>query len=312
MTSAASTSDVVHARAPGKINVSLTVGALQEDGYHDVATAYQAVSLYEDVYATRSDGFSVEFGGSIDTSHLTVGADNLAIRAARLLARSTGYRGGVHLRIEKNVPIAGGMGGGSADAAATLLACDTLWGTERTRDQLLALGAELGADVPFALAGGTAIGTGRGDRLSPALAKGTFQWVLAIAEFGVSTPDVYGELDKHRERHAQDIFPAQQIPQVDSGVLQALRAGDPHMLAEVLHNDLQAPALHLAPGLGEVLQLGEENGALAGIVSGSGPTVAFLAADLDGALELQIALSAARLTVIRATGPVHGARIITG
>ncbi|WP_317230710.1 4-(cytidine 5'-diphospho)-2-C-methyl-D-erythritol kinase [Clavibacter sp. MX14-G9D] len=312
MTSAATTSDVVHARAPGKINVSLTVGALQEDGYHDVATAYQAVSLYEDVYATRSDGFSVEFGGSIDTSHLTVGADNLAIRAARLLARSTGYRGGVHLRIEKDVPIAGGMGGGSADAAATLLACDALWGTERTRDQLLALGAELGADVPFALAGGTAIGTGRGDRLSPALAKGTFQWVLAIAEFGVSTPDVYGELDKHRERHAQDIFPAQQIPQVDSGVLQALRAGDPHMLAEVLHNDLQAPALHLAPGLGEVLQLGEENGALAGIVSGSGPTVAFLAADLDSALELQIALSAARLTVIRATGPVHGARIITG
>jgi 4-diphosphocytidyl-2-C-methyl-D-erythritol kinase len=312
MTSAATTSDVVHARAPGKINVSLTVGALQEDGYHDVATAYQAVSLYEDVWATRSDGFSVEFGGSIDTSHLTTGADNLAIRAARLLARTTGYRGGVHLRIEKHVPIAGGMGGGSADAAATLLACDALWGTERTRDQLLALGAELGADVPFALAGGTAIGTGRGDRLSPALAKGTFQWVLAIAEFGVSTPDVYGELDKHRERHAQDIFPAQQIPQVDSGVLQALRAGDPHMLAEVLHNDLQAPALHLAPGLGEVLQLGEENGALAGIVSGSGPTVAFLAADLDSALELQIALSAARLTVIRATGPVHGARIITG
>ncbi|MDQ0745399.1 4-diphosphocytidyl-2-C-methyl-D-erythritol kinase [Clavibacter sp. B3I6] len=312
MTSAATTSDVVHARAPGKINVSLTVGALQEDGYHDVATAYQAVSLYEDVWATRSDGFSVEFGGSIDTSHLTTGADNLAIRAARLLARATGYRGGVHLRIEKHVPIAGGMGGGSADAAATLLACDALWGTERTRDQLLALGAELGADVPFALAGGTAIGTGRGDRLSPALAKGTFQWVLAIAEFGVSTPDVYGELDKHRERHAQDIFPAQQIPQVDSGVLQALRAGDPHMLAEVLHNDLQAPALHLAPGLGEVLQLGEENGALAGIVSGSGPTVAFLAADLDSALELQIALSAARLTVIRATGPVHGARIITG
>ncbi|OUE17879.1 4-diphosphocytidyl-2-C-methyl-D-erythritol kinase [Clavibacter michiganensis] len=312
MTSAATSSDVVHARAPGKINVSLTVGALQEDGYHDVATAYQAVSLYEDVWATKADGFSVEFGGSIDTSHLTVGADNLAVRAARLLARSTGYRGGVHLRIEKNVPIAGGMGGGSADAAATLLACDTLWGTERTRDQLLALGAELGADVPFALAGGTAIGTGRGDRLSPALAKGTFQWVLAIAEFGVSTPDVYGELDRHRERHAQDIFPAQQIPQVDSGVLQALRAGDPHMLAEVLHNDLQAPALHLAPGLGEVLQLGEENGALAGIVSGSGPTVAFLAADLDSALELQIALSAARLQVIRATGPVHGARIITG
>ncbi|WP_414172079.1 4-(cytidine 5'-diphospho)-2-C-methyl-D-erythritol kinase [Clavibacter tessellarius] len=312
MTSAASTSDVVHARAPGKINVSLTVGALQEDGYHDVATAYQAVSLYEDVYATRSDGFSVEFGGSIDTSHLTVGADNLAIRAARLLARSTGYRGGVHLRIEKNVPIAGGMGGGSADAAATLLACDTLWGTERTRDQLLALGAELGADVPFALAGGTAIGTGRGDRLSPALAKGTFQWVLAIAEFGVSTPDVYGEARQAPRAARAGHLPGAADPAGRLGRAAGAAGGDPHMLAEVLHNDLQAPALHLAPGLGEVLQLGEENGALAGIVSGSGPTVAFLAADLDGALELQIALSAARLTVIRATGPVHGARIITG
>ena len=310
MTAPAATSDVVHARAPGKINVSLTVGALQEDGYHDVATAYQAVSLYEDVWATKADGFSVEFGGSIDTSHLTTGADNLAVRAARLLARSTGYRGGVHLRIEKNVPIAGGMGGGSADAAATLLACDTLWGTERTRDQLLALGAELGADVPFALAGGTAIGTGRGDRLSPALAKGQFQWVLALADYGLSTPAVYQELDRHRDRHAQDIFPASVAPTVDTNVLQALRAGDPHMLADTLYNDLQAPALHLQPRLTEVLELGERNGALAGVISGSGPTVAFLAADLDGALELQIALSAAQLTVVRATGPVHGARII--
>ena len=301
---------VVHARAPGKINVFLKVGALLDDGYHDVATAYQAVSLSEDVRARAADDFSVTFTGAIDSSGLAVDGTNLAIKAATMLAHRAGYRKGVHLEIEKNVPIAGGMGGGSADAAATLLACDALWGTDLTREELLELATQLGSDVPFAFTGGTAIGTGRGDQLSPALAKGTFQWVLAFADFGMSTPEVYSELDRHRDRHSQDIFPAVMQPQVDAEVLQALRAGDPHMLAEVLHNDLQAPALHLQPKLAQVIELGEENGALAGMVSGSGPTIAFLAADLDSALELQIALSAARLTVVRATGPVHGARII--
>jgi len=303
---------VVHARAPGKINVFLKVGSLLDDGYHDLATAFQAVSLCEDVRASHASDFSVTFsGGSIDTSELATDGSNLAIRAARLLARVTGYRKGVHLEIEKNVPIAGGMGGGSADAAATLLACDTLWGTDLAREELIDLASQIGSDVPFAFTGGTAIGTGRGDQLSPALAKGQFQWVLALADFGMSTPEVYAELDQHRLRHSQDIFPAEPQPQVDAAVLQALRAGDPHMLAEVLHNDLQAPALHREPELAAVIELGEENGALAGMISGSGPTVAFLAPDLDGALELQIALSAARLTVVRATGPVHGARIIS-
>lgn len=300
----------VHVRAPGKINVFLKVGAVMDDGYHDVATAYQAVSLYEDVIARPADDFSVEFSGHIDTRGLETDGSNLAIRAARLLARKADYRGGVHLAIDKNVPIAGGMGGGSADAAATLLACDTLWGTDVGRDELLALAAELGADVPFALTGGTAVGTGRGDQLSPALAKGQFQWVLVLPDHGVSTPEVYRELDRHRERHAQDIFPARGQPVVEADVLQALRAGDPHMLAESLHNDLQAPSLHLNPGLSAVLEVGEANGALAGIVSGSGPTIAFLAADIDSALELQIALSAARHHVVRVTGPVAGARLL--
>jgi 4-diphosphocytidyl-2-C-methyl-D-erythritol kinase len=303
---------VVHTRAPGKINVFLAVGDLQDDGYHELATAYQAVSLYEDVRARPADGFSVTFTSSvakIDLAGVPVDDTNLAIRAAKLLAESTGYSGGVALSIDKNVPVAGGMGGGSADAAATLLACDTLWNTGLSRDELLRLGSRLGADVPFALMGGTAIGTGRGDELSPALAQGQFQWVLALADFGLSTPAVYRELDEHRLRHLADISPVRQ-PRVDSLVLQALRAGDPAQLADVMHNDLQAPALHLEPGLGDVLELGERNGALAGVVSGSGPTVAFLAPDPDGALELQIALSAARLTVVRATGPVHGARIL--
>lgn len=309
MTSAA-VPKVVHARAPGKINVFLKVGALLDDGFHDVATAYQAVSLCEDVWATAADDFSVRFTGSIDTSSLATDGSNLAIKAATLLARKVGYRGGVHLEIEKHVPIAGGMGGGSADAAATLLACDALWGTELSREDLLELATKLGSDVPFAFTGGTAIGTGRGDKLSPALAKGQFHWVLALADFGMSTPLVYSELDRHRDRHSQDIFPVSIAPQVDANVLQALRAGDPHMLAEVLYNDLQAPALHLEPQLGAVIELGEENGALAGMISGSGPTVAFLAADPDSALELQLALTAAHLTVVRATGPVHGARLV--
>jgi len=302
----------VHARAPGKINVFLKVGSLLDDGYHDVAIAYQAVSLYEDVRASLADDFSVTTTGTVDISRVPNDGSNIAIKAARLLARTTGYRGGVRLEIDKHVPVTGGMGGGSADAAATLLACDSLWGTQVPREKMLELAAQLGADVPFALTGGTAIGTGRGDQLSPALAKGQFQWVLALADFGLSTPAVYNELDSHRDRHAQDIFPASIAPSVDANVLQALRAGDPHMLAETLYNDLQAPALHLQPSLTEVLELGERSGALAGIVSGSGPTVAFLAADLDGALELQIALSAARLNVVRATGPVHGARLVSG
>jgi 4-diphosphocytidyl-2-C-methyl-D-erythritol kinase len=300
----------VHVRAPGKINVFLRVGSRLPDGYHDVAIAYQAVSLCEDVRVADADGFSVEVSGSVELSRVPTDERNIAIRAARLLAERTGHRGGAHIDIEKHVPVTGGMGGGSADAAATLLACDALWGTELPRDELLELARALGADVPFAMTGGTAIGTGRGDELSPALAQGTFHWVLALADFGLSTPEVYAELDAHRARHQADISPAESAPTVDADVLQALRAGDARMLAAVLHNDLQAAALHLSPELTDVLELGEQNGALAGIVSGSGPTVAFLVADLDAALELQVALSAAQLRVVRATGPVHGARVI--
>ena len=297
-------------RAPGKINVFLRVGEVRDDGYHEVATAYQAVSLYEDVVARVADDFSVAFTGSVDVSGLPTDGSNLAIRAARALARRTGYRGGVHLDIEKNVPIAGGMGGGSADAAAALVACDALWGTALPKEQLVKLAARLGADVPFALLGGTAIGTDRGDRLSPALARGSFHWVLVFSDEGMSTPDVYTALDAHRERYAADIRPASTAPVVDPNVLQALRAGDPEMLADCLSNDLQAPALRLRPELADVLERGETSGALAGIVSGSGPTVALLAGDVESAIDLQVALSVSGVRAVRVTGPVAGARVI--
>jgi 4-diphosphocytidyl-2-C-methyl-D-erythritol kinase len=300
----------VRAKAPGKINVHLGVGALQDDGYHDVATAYQAVSLYEFVEATEAPDFSVRFSGPIPHEHLSTGADNLAIRAAMALARRGRITGGVALSIEKHVPIAGGMGGGSADAAATLVACNELWDLHLGREVLHEIARDLGADVPFALAGGTAIGTGRGDQLSPALAKGQFHWVLAYADAGLSTPDVYRALDEHRALHAADIAPAHDVPTVDARVLQALRAGDAEMLAEALQNDLQAPALRLMPRLAGTLELGERSGALAGVVSGSGPTVAFLCDGLESAIELQVSLSAAQLMAVKVTGPVPGARLI--
>lgn len=302
----------VAVRAPGKINVCFRVGALQEDGYHDVASLYLAVSLFEEVTATPAEDFSVRFTGPVDASGLAVDDSNLALRAARLLAGRTGHEGGVALTIEKHVPIAGGMGGGSADAAATLLACDELWGTGFGRAGLAPLAAELGADVPFALEGGTAVGTGRGDELSPALAKGPFHWVLALSDEGLSTPVVYGELDRHRAEHAAVLPPVPETVRVDAPALQAMRGGDPAALAEALHNDLQVAALRLAPALGEVLELGETSGALAGIVSGSGPTLAFLAADAAAAAALRGVFAREGIRALTATGPVPGARLISG
>ncbi|MFZ4078230.1 MAG: 4-(cytidine 5'-diphospho)-2-C-methyl-D-erythritol kinase [Microbacteriaceae bacterium] len=302
--------EMVHVRAPGKINVFLRVGALMDDGYHDVASAYQAVSLYEDVRAFAADDFSMTVTGSVDVSGVPRDGSNLAIRAARLLAKHAKFRGGVRFEVEKHVPVAGGMGGGSADAAAALVACDALWGTTLSRDELVMLASELGADVPFALMGGTAIGSGRGDRLSPALASGHFEWVVVLSDQGLSTPAVYAELDAHRARHVGDIAPAPASPTVDTAVLTALRQGDPLMLAESMQNDLQAAALHLDPTLVALLELGEERGALTGIVSGSGPTVAFLAEDAGAGAELHRALGASGLNAVRATGPVHGARVV--
>lgn len=297
-------------RAPGKINVFFRVGALQDDGYHDVASLYQAVSLFEEVTATAAPDFSLRFSGPIDCSGLSTDDTNLAMRAAKMLAAHTGYQDGVSLTVMKRVPIAGGMGGGSADAAATLVACDELWGTGVGRSGLHALAAQLGADVPFALEGGTAVGTGRGDELSPALAKGNFHWVLALSDAGLSTPVVYSTLDQHRVDHLRDLGPQPDVVKVDTAVLQAVRVGDPESLAEAMHNDLQAAALRLAPELTELLELGESRGALSGIVSGSGPTVAFLVESAQEAAELLGVLTRAGHRALTVTGPVSGARVI--
>ncbi len=307
--SEALTTDRVHVRAPGKINVFFEVGDLDADGYHEVASAYQAVSAYEDVWAEASDLFTISVSGTVDVSGVPLDERNLAIRAARMLAAETGYDGGVHLEIRKGVPVAGGMGGGSADAAAALVACDALWGTGMSSAGLHAIAARLGADVPFALLGGTAVGTGRGDELSPALARGRFDWVIVTSGEGLSTPEVYAELDRHRDLHAADIVPVPRRPAVDPAVLQALRAGDATALAVSARNDLQVAALRLRPELSGILEHGERSGALAGIVSGSGPTIAFLAEDEESAIDLQVLLSADGYEALHVHGPVLGARV---
>ena len=299
----------VRASAPGKINVAMHVGPFRDDGYHDVATVYQAVSLVEEVTATETDDITVSFSGPIDSSHISLGESNLAIRAARAVADEAGITAGVRLEIVKNVPIAGGMGGGSADAAATLVAVNALWQTNLDATTLHRLAADLGADVPFALHGGTAIGTGRGDVITPVLSQGHFEWVLVSSDGGLSTPEVYRRLDTYRDETDSHFAHVYDHPQVSTELLRALRNGDAVELAQHLHNDLQVPAVLLMPDLAEVLEFGEAHGALAGIVSGSGPTVAFLAEDDSAALALIGAFSEVKRSAIRALAPVRGATV---
>ena len=295
-------------RAPAKINLHLSVGPLRRDGYHDVATAYHAVSLHDEVIASDSDGLavSVSAGTGVPVEDVPQDPSNLAAAAAMALARHVGRSPDVALHITKGIPVAGGMAGGSADAAAALVACDALWGTGLSRTELSALAAQVGSDVPFSLTGGTAIGTGRGEVLAPVLARGRFQWVAALADGGLSTPDVYAECDRLRD--------GQEVPEprVGSDLMAALRAGDADALGAALHNDLEEAACSLRPALRQTLGTGVEAGALGAIVSGSGPTVVFLARSPEHAIDIAVALSATGTcrAVKRCHGPVGGARVM--
>lgn len=301
----------VHVRAPGKINVFLAVGNVHDDGYHSLATVFQAVSLYEDVIATASDDFTVSVSGpDVDPASVPLDDRNLAVRAARMLAAATGYPGGVRLEIRKSVPVAGGMGGGSADAAAALVACDALWGTGLSMQRLHELAAHLGADVPFALQGGTAIGTGRGDRLTPALAPGRFDWVLVLSDEGLSTPQIYRQLDDYRLEHGAFADDPPESLDVPPAVLHALRSGDARALADVVFNDLEVAALQGRPDLEQVLAEGQATGALAGIVSGSGPTIALLCATAEDARRVQREFERRGKRALHVHSAVPGARVV--
>jgi 4-diphosphocytidyl-2-C-methyl-D-erythritol kinase len=292
-------------RVPAKINLELRIGATRPDGFHELATVFQAVSLHDEVVATADDGFNLTLEG-VHTAGVPTGPENLALRAARLLAERTGIDAGVRLHLRKNIPVAGGMAGGSADAAGALLACDQLWQAGLSRDDLRELAAELGSDVPFALLGGTAIGTGRGEQLTAALTRGEFHWVVAAVDRPLSTPAVYRELDRLRSGRVLV------EPRVSDAVMQALLGTDPVALGEALHNDLEPAACSLDPALERTLAVARDGGALGAIVSGSGPTVVALVRDSEHALDLAVTLTASGLVehVRRVTGPAAGARVV--
>ncbi|MDQ0795893.1 4-(cytidine 5'-diphospho)-2-C-methyl-D-erythritol kinase [Streptomyces sp. B1I3] len=273
----------VTVRVPAKVNVQLAVGAPRPDGFHDLANVFLAVGMYDEVTVTPADALRVTCSGP-DAASVPLDGTNLAARAATALAARYGIAPDVHLHIDKDIPVAGGMAGGSADGAAALLACDALWNTGASREELLAICAELGSDVPFSLIGGAALGVGRGERLSPVDVGGTFHWVFAVADGGLSTPAVYGEFDR--------LTAGTEVPQpaASAGLLSALRTGDTAALADTLSNDLQAAALSLRPSLADTLAAGTAAGALAALVSGSGPTTAFLVSDEESARKVADAL----------------------
>jgi 4-diphosphocytidyl-2-C-methyl-D-erythritol kinase len=299
--------DAVRVRVPAKINLHLGVGPRRDDGYHDVITVFQAVTIYDDVVARGAHG--VHLCASGEGAHeVPLDNTNLAWRAAEMLAEQVGIEAHVALELHKSIPVAGGMAGGSADAAAALLACSVLWRTGSTRAELTRLAGRLGSDVAFPLAGGTALGVGRGEQLTPVLATGEYHWVLAMADSGISTGGAYDELDRMR---AVGMAPDPIGPPDE--LLDALRAGDCGRLADVLANDLQAASLSLRPQLRTVLDAGVRLGALGGIVSGSGPTCAFLCAHADDARDLADELDRARVCRVAqvATAPANGAWITT-
>jgi 4-diphosphocytidyl-2-C-methyl-D-erythritol kinase len=297
--------DAVRVRVPGKINLHLSVGDLRADGYHELTNVFQAVTLYDDVVARSGIGLHVRASGE-GARQVPTDRANLAWRAAELLADRHAIEPDVHLELHKSIPVAGGMAGGSADAAGALLACSVLWHTGTSKADLALMAAELGSDVAFPLTGGTALGVGRGEQLTPVLATGEYHWVFALADYGITAAAAYAELDRMR---AAGTAPAP-IGTPDE-LLDALRSGDCGRLADTLANDLQPAALSLRPQLREVLDAGSESGALAGIVSGSGPTCAFLCAHADAARDLAEQLDAAAVcrATVAATAPAHGARV---
>ncbi|MFE0580412.1 MULTISPECIES: 4-(cytidine 5'-diphospho)-2-C-methyl-D-erythritol kinase [unclassified Streptomyces] len=294
----------VTVRVPAKVNVQLAVGAARPDGYHDLANVFLAVSLFDEVTATPAEALTVTCEGP-DADKVPLDRTNLAARAAEILAARAGLEPRVHLHIAKSIPVAGGMAGGSADGAAALLACDALWGLDTPRGELLDICAELGSDVPFSLVGGAALGTGRGEVLTPVTA-GSFHWVFAVADGGLSTPAVFREFD----RLTADV--AVPEPGASPDLLAALASGDPDALAATLANDLQPAALSLRPSLRATLDAGLGAGALAALVSGSGPTTAFLVADGEAAAKVAAALVASG--TCRAThtawSPAPGATVL--
>ena len=295
-------------RVPAKVNLQLAVGPREADGYHNLVSVFQAISIYDDVTISKTapgSGITIAITGD-HTHGVPSDATNLAVKAAQLIADEYDFAVDIHIEVSKSIPVAGGMAGGSADAAAVIVGLNELFDLEMSREEMLEFGSQLGSDVPFMITGGTAIGQGRGDQLTAALSRGTYHWVLALSTVGLSTPAVYQECD--RLRAGLDIA----APQTSDALMQSLLTADPKAVGLALQNDLQSAACSLRPALTLVLDVGEEYGSLGAIVSGSGPTVAFLVGDEEQGLDLAVALTSSGVvgSVARAYGPVPGAKVI--
>ncbi len=295
-------------RVPGKINLQLSVGPRHESGFHEVSTVFQAISIFDDItlrITNPGDGITVKVVGD-NVKSVPTDDSNLAVKAAELICKRFKIPKNMSILLNKSIPVAGGMAGGSANAGGVIVGIDSLFNLGLKRDEMERLASELGSDVPFSIAGGTAIGTGRGDQITPALSRGSYNWVLALSSVGLSTAAVYQECDRLREGNEIS------RPGVSEALMQALRAGDGPSLGKALSNDLQAAACSLRPALRLILDVGLDYGALGGIVSGSGPTVAFLAENEEQSLDLVVALTSSGVVgnIVRSAGPVPGARVI--
>jgi 4-diphosphocytidyl-2-C-methyl-D-erythritol kinase len=298
----------VTVRVPAKVNLQLSVGPKEADGYHNLVSVFQAISIFDDITIKLGEpgsGLIITISG--DQAHgVPADVNNLAAKAVALISKEYDLTVDAHIEIKKSIPVAGGMAGGSADAAGTILGIDYLYALDMTREEMIEIASKIGSDVPFMLSGGTAIGTGHGDQLTAALSRGTYHWVLALSTVGLSTPAVYAECD--RLRGELEIVE----PQTHEGLMQALLGADAPGVGAALINDLQLAACSLRPAIRLVLDVGQEYGALGAIVSGSGPTVAFLVADQDSGLDLAVALTSSGVvgSVAQAYGPVAGAKVI--
>ncbi|MCZ9308798.1 4-(cytidine 5'-diphospho)-2-C-methyl-D-erythritol kinase [Corynebacterium uberis] len=316
-------SRTVRAVGRAKVNLHLGVGPARPDGFHELATVFQSLSLADQVTLRCDDTQACPPGepvvravtvSGLDAAAVPCDASNLAARAVEAIAANLRAKRGavevpaIDLEIVKAIPTAGGMAGGSADAAAALVAANAALGAGLDQGRLLELAAQLGSDVPFTLLGGTMLGTGRGEKLTPMLARGQYHWVFALPGLGLSTPRVFAKLDELRGGD-QPAGPA-----APDAVAAALAAGDVHALARSMRNELEPAALSLEPRLRRIHATARELGALRALVSGSGPTIALLCEDAAAAAEVAEGLVAANL--VSQALPAHsvpgGAQLLGG
>jgi len=307
-------------RIPAKINLHLGVGPRRPDGYHDVVTVLQTVSIFDtlrlqfegegqSMHPSARRRMRVLFTLEADDHSAEVPADaaNLALVAAAQLMQHLGIDDDpaaptTRMHLTKRIPVAAGMAGGSADAAAALVGLNRLWEVDLDAEALCEVAAEVGSDVPFCVLGGSALATGTGTAVARVLTSGSVHWVVGIDRAPLATAEVYAAFDRLEP-------PAPSSP---DAVLQALRTGDLDALAASLHNDLEPAAIALRPELAARRDAMRAAGALATLVSGSGPTMLALVRDAGDARRLAAEVEGHFDSVEVAASPAGGPELLSG